>query len=86
MSPSGTIDMTNGAGNITMAPDGTINMNGAIVTPAGIITSPISVGAPTIIAATSLTVAGKEQSGHVHTAGGYNITGTPVTGNSGAQP
>ena len=81
-----TIETSNGSGNITMMPDGTINLNGVIITPDGAITSPVSVTAPTLVANTSLTVAGKEQSSHTHLPGTYNIGGTSVVGNSGVQP
>lgn len=63
------------------------NLNGFIINPDGSATSPVSVGAPTVNGTTSLTVAGKEQNGHVHAAGGYlDAEGRPITGNSGSQP
>lgn len=49
----------------------------------GSISSTVSVSAPSMSAATSLTVAGKEMDGHKHSAGTYNIGGTPVVGTSG---
>lgn len=79
----GTLDMTNALGNITMTPDGTVNINGAIITPTGAISSPVSTTSPLVVAATSLTINGKEMDNHTHFPGTYNISGTPVTGNSG---
>lgn len=76
----GTIELKNENGNVTMAPDGTIDANGAIITPVGAISSPVSVSAPSIV------VNGKELDQHTHLPGAYNIGGTPVTGNSGTQP
>lgn len=76
----GTIELKNENGNVTMVPDGTINANGAIITPAGAVSSPVSLSAPLII------VDGKELKDHIHEAGAYNIGGTPVTDNSGTQP
>ena len=79
----GTLDMTNALGNITMTPDGTVNINGAIITPTGAISSPVSTTSPLVVAAASLTINGKEMNNHTHLPGTYNIGGTPVTGNSG---
>ena len=76
----GTIELKNENGNVTMSPDGTIDANGAIITPVGAISSPVSLSAPSII------VDGKELKDHTHIAGGYNISGSPVTGVSGTQP
>lgn len=81
-----TIEAVNGAGNFTMLPDGTVNINGATIAPDGTITSPTSVGAPTVAADTSLTVNGKEQANHTHLPGTYQAGGDNVTGNSGTQP
>lgn len=59
-----------------------INLNGnttidGTLTVTGIIT------APTVAATNSLTVAGKEMSGHNHSSGSYVAGSTAVTGNSG---
>lgn len=80
----GTIESTNGAGNITLLADGTVNINGAIISPIGEISSPVSVTAPTVTGSTSLVVAGKEVKEHDHTSGTYAAGGDAVTGNSGA--
>ncbi|MGL4896363.1 MAG: hypothetical protein ACRC47_16205, partial [Shewanella sp.] len=80
----GTIESTNGAGNITLLPDGTVNINGAIITPDGAITSPVSATAPTVTGSTSLVVAGKEVKEHIHGPGTYKAGTTPVSGDSGA--
>jgi hypothetical protein len=83
--PSGEVETLNAAGYIKLLPSGVVDANGFLIQPTGAATSPISVGAPSIAAATSLTVAGKEQKDHGHLPGGYNINGTPVVGNSGTQ-
>lgn len=61
------------------------NLNGFIINPDGSATSPVGVGAPTLTAASSLTVAGKEQKDHEHLPGTYQAGGDNVTGNSGSQ-
>ena len=67
--PDGEVEIKNALGNFKMLPTGVVNINGAIIGVDGSITSPVSVGAPTVAAATSLTVAGTEVGGHVHVAG-----------------
>jgi len=89
--PDGTVTTTNGAGTYTLLASGTINLNGVTIDPSGNIITPTTITAATatagtVVASASLTVAGKEQAGHLHLPGAYNIGGTPVTGNSGAQP
>lgn len=81
----GSIESVNSAGYIKLLSSGIVDINGFLVQPTGAATSPVSVGAPTIAAATSLTVDGKEQKDHDHKPGTYNVGGTPVTGNSGTQ-
>jgi hypothetical protein len=81
---NGTIETSNGNGNITMAPDGTVNINGAIITPDGAISSPVSVTAPILSGTSSLLAAGAEVVSHNHAQGSYEAGGDPVTGNSGA--
>lgn len=60
----------------------TITVNGE-TTINGNLTVTGTVVAPTVQAATSLTVAGKEMSGHKHLPGTYVVGSNPVTGNSG---
>lgn len=76
----GTIELKNENGNVTMAPDGTIDANGAIITPLGAVSSPVSLSAPSII------VDGKELKDHTHSAGTYiDAESRPITGDSGTQ-
>ncbi len=90
----GSYTETNGAYTKTVDASGAMtqtgqvfNLNGFIINPDGSATSPVSVGAPTLAAGSSLTVAGKEQSGHSHLPGDYeDAEGRPITGNSGSQP
>ncbi|AUR87364.1 hypothetical protein NVP1100O_23 [Vibrio phage 1.100.O._10N.261.45.C3] len=83
----GSYEETNGNYNKSVATSGLVNINGFIINPDGSATSPVSVGAPTVNGTSSLTVAGKEQNGHVHAAGGYlDAEGRPISGNSGSQP
>ncbi|CAH9012813.1 baseplate spike [Vibrio phage F35 g1] len=79
----GSIESVNGAGYIKLLASGVVDMNGFLVQPTGAATSPVSVGAPTVAAASSLTVAGKEMNNHNHTAGTYEAGGDNVTGQSG---
>lgn len=83
LKPDGTTIETNGSGTKTMLPDGTVNINGFIINPDGSASSPVSMTAPTTIATNSLTVAGKEMKDHTHSAGTYNVGGSPVVDNSG---
>ena len=85
MKDDGSIESVNGAGYVKLLSSGVVDINGFLVQTTGAATSPVSVGAPTIAAATSLTVDGKEQKDHDHKPGTYNVDGTPVTGNSGTQ-
>ncbi len=90
----GSYEETNGAYTKTVDASGAMtqtgqvfNLNGFIINPDGSATSPVSVGAPLVDAATSLKVAGKEQSGHNHLPGDYlDAESRPITGNSGSQP
>ena len=84
LKPNGETIETNGAGTKTMQPDGTVNINGFIINPDGSVESPVSVTAPDGAFASSLTAGGKEQIDHDHSAGTYNVGGTPVSGNSGS--
>ncbi|CAM0014185.1 baseplate spike [Vibrio phage K435] len=79
----GSIESVNGAGYIKLLASGVVDMNGFLVQPTGAATSPVSVGAPTVAATSSLTVAGKEMNDHKHTAGTYEAGGDNVTGQSG---
>lgn len=83
LNPDGSTIETNGSGTKTMAADGTVNINGFVINPDGSASSPVSVTAPTTIATNSLTVAGKEMKDHTHSAGTYNVGGSPVVDNSG---
>lgn len=75
----GTIDAQNDNGNITMSPDGTVNINGAIITPAGKI-----IAAEADISS-SLVAGGDEVINHVHDKGTYkDAENRPLlSGNSG---
>lgn len=85
--PDGSIESVNSAGFIKLLSDGSVNINGFIITPAGAATSPVSVGAPLMDAATSLLIAGKEQADHSHLPGTYiDAEARPITGESGTQP
>lgn len=77
------LTITVGSATFSMSPDGTIKLNDFIIAADSSATSPVSVGAPTMTAASSLTVAGKEMSGHTHEAGSYVVGTDQVTGNSG---
>jgi hypothetical protein len=83
LNPSGEISLENGNGFIKLLEDGSVNINGFIIQPTGAATSPVSVGAPTLAAATSLTVASKEMSEHNHSAGSYVVGSDNVSGTSG---
>lgn len=78
------IDMQNGAGNITMAGTGDININGVIIDTTGSIVSPASISGVNLSATTSLIVNQQEMSYHTHTPGTYTVNGEAVTGVSGA--
>jgi len=84
--PTGAINSINAAGFISLLDNGTVNINGFTITPNGAAVSPVSVTAATLIAVTSLTVAGKEQKGHAHAPGTYKAGSTDVVGISGVQP
>ena len=60
---NGALSWTNGPGAISVGVDGTITLNGVTISPAGLLTSPVQVVAPSIIGG------GKELSVHVHPAG-----------------
>lgn len=79
----GSIESVNGAGYIKLLASGVVNINGFLVQPTGAATSPVSVGAPTMTAEDSLTVAGKEMDKHNHEPGTYVAGATNVTGQSG---
>lgn len=86
VSVDGSMTETNGAGTKTLGSDGSFNFNGFIIDPTGAAISPVSVGAPSIAAATSLMVAGKEQAGHKHQTGTYkDQENRPIVGESGEQ-
>lgn len=71
--------------SITGVAPGGFNLNGFTIDASGAAASPVSVSAPTVAAASSLTVSGKEQKGHAHLPGTYAAGGDAVTGISGAQ-
>lgn len=79
----GSIESVNGAGYVKLLSSGVVDINGFLVQPTGAATSPVSVGAPTIAAANSLTVANKEMKQHVHSDGTYAAGTTDVSGQSG---
>ena len=71
--------------SVTGVAPGGFDLNGFIINADGSAESPVSVSAPTVAAASSLTVAGKEQKDHAHSPGTYTAGGDAVTGNSGVQ-
>lgn len=79
----GSIESVNGAGYVKLLSSGVVDINGFLVQPTGAATSPVSVGAPTIAAETSLTVADKEMNQHKHSDGTYVAGSTDVSGQSG---
>jgi hypothetical protein len=81
--PSGEISLVNGGGYIKLLADGRVDINGFIIQTSGAATSPVSVGAPTVAAETSLVVNGKEMDGHNHSEGTYQVGGDNVSGESG---
>ena len=81
--PDGSVEIINNIGHIKLLPSGAVDINGFIIQPSGAALSPVSVGAPTVIAATSLTVSGKEMSNHKHSDGTYVAGVTDVSGQSG---
>lgn len=62
----GSIKGVNGSGSFELQAGGDFVVNGATIDTTGKITSPVQVVAPTMTAATSLTVSGKEMAGHTH--------------------
>lgn len=83
LNPDGSGKISNGGGYIELKADGTVDINGFIIQPNGAASSPVSVQAPTVSAANSLTVAGKEMNQHKHLDGTYVAGSTDVTGISG---
>lgn len=73
--PSGAIRGSNPSGFFELQDDGTVNINGATIDPAGNIDTPTNitsggtVSAPTVAGSSSVTAAGKELAGHIHPAG-----------------
>ncbi|QZI90586.1 hypothetical protein MYOV023v1_p0039 [Vibrio phage 91E28.1a] len=81
--PDGSVESVNSAGYVKLLASGVVDINGFLVQPTGAATSPVSVGAPTMTATNSLTVAGKEMDKHNHEPGTYVAGATNVTGQSG---
>lgn len=80
------IESVNSMGHIKLLASGVVDINGFLIQPVtGAASSPTSVSSPSVIAATSLTVAGKEQKEHVHERGTYKVGSSEVTGQSGVQ-
>lgn len=75
ISPSGSIRAANPSGFFELQDDGTVNINGATIDPAGNINTPTNItaggtiSAPTVAGGSSVTAAGKEMAGHTHPAG-----------------
>jgi hypothetical protein len=63
LNADGSQRLQNASGYINLAADGTVDINGFIITPAGAASSPVSVSAPSIV------VDGKELKDHMHPAG-----------------
>lgn len=84
LNPDGSSTVSNGGGFITLLADGSVNINGFIITPNGAATSPVSVTSPSVVAGASLTVKGKEMDGHNHSVGTYkDAENRPIQGISG---
>ena len=96
--PDGSIESVNSAGFIKLLADGSVNINGFIITPAGSATSPVSVGAPIITSATmtanaagvsmggAVVMNGENYNVHGHTPGTYqDAEARLITGNSGGK-
>lgn len=84
LNPDGSSTVSNGGGFITLLADGSVNINGFIITPNGAATSPVSVTSPSVVADASLTVKGKEMDGHNHSVGDYkDAENRPIQGTSG---
>lgn len=81
--PDGSVESVNGSGYVKLLASGIVDINGFLIQPTGAASSPVSVGAPNIVAATSMTIAGKEMKGHKHSDGTYKVGSTDVTGQSG---
>lgn len=64
--PDGSIESVNGGGYIKLLASGAVDINGFMIQPTGAASSPVSFEAPTVVAATSMTVAGKEMADHTH--------------------
>lgn len=80
-----TINVTDSS--VTGVAPGGFDLNGFTIDASGAAESPVSISAPTVAAATSLTIVGKEQANHSHLPGAYvDAESRPITGNSGAQP
>lgn len=71
--------------SVTGVAPGGFNLNGFTIDATGAAASPVSVSAPTVAAASSLIVSGKEQKGHAHLPGTYKAGSDAVTGTSGGQ-
>ena len=69
VSPGGSIKGSNSAGSFELQAGGNFVVNGVTIDTAGNITSPATITAPTVVATTSATAAGKEMAGHTHPAG-----------------
>ena len=66
LNADGSGKLFNASGFIELLASGVVDINGATIDTSGKITSPVEVVAPTGTFSTSLTIAGKELNGHLH--------------------
>lgn len=80
ITPAGQITLDNGSGSVDIAAGGTVTINGLVtIDTSGNITTPGTIAGGVVQAATSLSVASVEMSGHVHyTDGEAGNTGPPI--------
>ena len=72
------IDLVCGSSSISMSPSGVVTINGTTFTIGGYVAT------TSMVASTSLSVAGKEMDQHTHSEGSYQAGSIEITGNSGA--
>jgi hypothetical protein len=80
---NGSVSLKLDSSKITGVASGGIDLNGFIINADGSASSPVSVTTPSVVASSSLTVAGKEMDQHEHSDGTYKAGSTDVSGQSG---
>lgn len=61
-----TVELRNGAGFVTLQPDGTVNINGLTIDPAGNLVTPTTVTASTVTGSSDVVSAGISGKSHIH--------------------